>query len=52
VGNNIRLYEVRLQGATDLSQFDSIAVDPSKPNNGLWDVDAIAEKRLLLDFSE
>ncbi|MEM8777771.1 MAG: phytase, partial [Cyanobacteria bacterium P01_G01_bin.49] len=52
VGNNIRLYEVRLQGATDISQFDSLAVDPTNPNDGLFDVDAVAEKRLLIDFDE
>ncbi|MGK7957495.1 MAG: phytase, partial [Crocosphaera sp.] len=52
VGNNIRLYEVNLQGATDISQFDSLAVDPNNPNDGLFDVDAVAEKRLLIDFDE
>ncbi len=52
VGNNIRLYEVNLQGATDISQFDSLAVDPDNPNNGLFDVDAVAQKRLLIDFDQ
>ncbi|MDJ0844634.1 MAG: phytase, partial [Crocosphaera sp.] len=52
VGNNIRLYEVNLQGATDISQFDSLAVDPNNPNNGLFDVDAVAQKRLLFDFDD
>ncbi|MDJ0511216.1 MAG: phytase [Crocosphaera sp.] len=52
VGNNIRLYEVRLQGATDISQFDSLAIDTNNPNNGLFDVDEVAEKRLLIDFDE
>jgi len=52
VGNNIRLYEVRLQGATDISEFDSLAVDPNNPDDELFDVDTVAEKRLLLDFAE
>ncbi|MBR8826694.1 MAG: phytase [Gomphosphaeria aponina SAG 52.96 = DSM 107014] len=52
VGNNIRLYEVRLQGATDINEFESIAVDPENPDDGLFDVDAVAEKRLLLDLGE
>lgn len=43
VGNNIKLYEVRLQGATDISGFDSV--------DGL-EVGAVAQKRLLLDFAE
>ncbi len=52
VGNNIRLYEVNLQGATDISQFDSLAVDPNNPKDGLFDVDAVAQKRLLIDFDQ
>ncbi|MGK7938625.1 MAG: phytase [Crocosphaera sp.] len=52
VGNSIRLYEVRSQGATDISEFDSLAIDPTNPNDGLFDVDAVAEKRLLLDFDD
>ncbi len=52
VGNNIRLYEVNLQGATDISQFESLAIDPNNPNDGLFDVDAVAQKRLLVDFDE
>ncbi|EAZ90225.1 phytase [Crocosphaera chwakensis] len=51
VGNNIRLYEVNLQGATDISQFESLAIDPNNPNDGLFDVDAVAQKRLLVDFN-
>lgn len=43
VGNNIKLYEVRLQGATDISGFDSV--------DGL-EVGKVAQKRLLLDFAE
>jgi 3-phytase/alkaline phosphatase D len=43
VGNNIKLYEVRLQGATDISGFNSV--------DGL-EVEAVAQKRLLLDFAE
>ncbi|MDJ0729286.1 MAG: phytase [Crocosphaera sp.] len=52
VGNNIRLYEVNLQGATDISQFDSLAIDPNNPNDGLFDVDEVAQKRLLIDFDD
>jgi myo-inositol-hexaphosphate 3-phosphohydrolase len=48
VGNNIRLYEVRLQGATDISSVESLIA----PDDELYDVDAIAQKRLLIDFSE
>lgn len=43
VGNNIKLYEVRLQGATDISGFNSV--------DGL-EVEAVAQKRLLLDFDQ
>jgi len=43
VGNNIKLYEVRLQGATDISDFNSV--------DGL-EVEAVAQKRLLLDFAQ
>ncbi|MGQ4647621.1 phytase [Lyngbya aestuarii] len=43
VGNGIKLYEVRSQNTTDLSDFDSI--------NG-FEVDAAAEKNLLLDFAD
>ena len=51
VGNNIRLYEVRLQGATDISNFN-LLVDPENPDEGSFDVDQEAVKRLLLDFGE
>ena len=47
VGNNIRLYEVNLQGATDLSGVDSLLSEGET-----IDVDAVAQKRLLLDFDE
>ena len=43
VGNNLRLYEVNLQGASDISGFDSIAGN---------DLVQAADKRLLLDFGE
>ncbi len=43
VGNNIKLYEVRLQGATDISSFNSV--------DGL-EVEAVAQKKLLLDFAQ
>ena len=52
IGNSIRLYEIRLQGATDISEFESLAVDSNNPNDGLFDVDAVAEKRLIIDFAD
>ncbi len=48
VGNNIRLYEVNLQGATDISSVARL----TQRNGELKDVDAVAEKRLILDFSD
>ncbi len=48
VGNNLRLYEVRTQGATDLSGVDKLTTTEGET----IDVDAIAEKRLLLDFND
>ena len=51
VGNNIRLYEVRLQNTTNIQDFDSLT-NFDDPDNSLFDVDAVAEKRLLLDFGE
>jgi myo-inositol-hexaphosphate 3-phosphohydrolase len=48
VGNNIRLYEVNLQGATDVSDVEGLLNE----NGDITDVDAIASKRLLLDFSD
>ncbi len=48
VGNNLRLYEVNTQGATDISSVDSLTTTEGE----LIDVDAIAEKRLLIDFSD
>ncbi len=52
VGNSIRLYEVNLQGATNVIDVDSIAVDPANPNDGLLDIDEIASKELILDFAD
>ncbi len=43
VGNSVKLYETSIQGATDISELDSV--------NGV-DVDAAAQKRLLLDFGD
>ena len=43
VGNSIRLYEVHTQGATDVSGFDSV--------DG-FSIDAVADKRLLLDLAD
>jgi 3-phytase/alkaline phosphatase D len=43
VGNSVKLYETSIQGATDISDLDSV--------NGV-DVDAAAQKRLLLDFGD
>ncbi|MGD1804938.1 phytase [Dapis sp. BLCC M126] len=51
VGNNIRLYEVQLQNTTNIQGFNSL-INPSDPDGELFDVDAVAEKRLLLDFAE
>jgi myo-inositol-hexaphosphate 3-phosphohydrolase/phosphodiesterase/alkaline phosphatase D-like protein len=48
-GNNIKLYEVRTQGNTDVSGFNSLGGDPA---NDLFAIDAVAEKRLLLDFDD
>ncbi len=43
VGNSVKLYETSIVGATDISDLDSV--------NGV-DVDAAAQKRLLLDFAD
>ncbi|MDJ0552975.1 MAG: phytase [Microcoleaceae cyanobacterium MO_207.B10] len=51
VGNNIRLYEVQLQNTTNIQDFDSL-INPDEPDEELFDVDAVAEKRLLLDFAD
>ncbi|MGK7922689.1 MAG: phytase [Trichodesmium sp.] len=51
VGNNIRLYEVQLQNTTNIQDFDSL-INPDDSDEELFDVDAVAEKRLLLDFGE
>ncbi|GAB4549518.1 MAG: hypothetical protein Tsb0014_44180 [Pleurocapsa sp.] len=48
VGNNIRLYQVNLQGATDVSSVEGLLNEDGE----LTDVDAIASKELLLDFSD
>ncbi|SEA80529.1 phytase [Rubrimonas cliftonensis] len=51
VGNAIKLYAVRTQGATDVKDFDSFesAVEDGELE---VNVDAIAEKTLLLDLGE
>ena len=51
VGNNIRLYEIQLQNTTNIQDFNSL-INPGDPNGELFDVDAVAEKRLLLDFAD
>jgi myo-inositol-hexaphosphate 3-phosphohydrolase/phosphodiesterase/alkaline phosphatase D-like protein len=43
VGNSLRLYEVQLQNTTDLRNVEAV--------DGI-EVDAVAQKRLLLDFGE
>lgn len=43
VGNAVKLYEVRVQNTTDLQDIDALAD---------LEVDAVAEKRLLLDFAD
>lgn len=48
VGNNIRLYQVNLQGATDVSSVGGLL----NKDGELTDVDATVNKRLLLDFSD
>jgi len=48
VGNNIRLYQVNLQGATDVSGVDGLLNEAGE----ITDIDAIARKKLLLDFSD
>jgi len=57
VGNSIKLYEVRTQLTTDVSDFDGLTVPDDtpfdvEPGEPLFDVDAIATKELLLDFSD
>lgn len=48
VGNNIRLYEINLQGATNISSVDGLLNEEGE----LTDVDETVDKRLLLDFSD
>ena len=48
VGYNIRLYEVNIQGATDISGVDSLLNEEGEQ----IDVDATVSKGLLLDFSD
>ncbi|MEM7592979.1 MAG: phytase, partial [Cyanobacteria bacterium P01_A01_bin.83] len=48
VGNNIRLYETSIKGATDISGVDSLLDEEGEA----IEVDAIAEKELILDFSD
>jgi 3-phytase len=43
VGNSVKLYEVQLQGATDISSVESLTE---------LEVSAPAQKRLLLDFAD
>ncbi|MCL2924771.1 MAG: phytase, partial [Trichodesmium sp. MAG_R04] len=51
VSNNIRLYEIQLQNTTNIQDFNSL-INSGDPNGELFDVDAVAEKRLLLDFAD
>ncbi|MEL7075050.1 MAG: phytase [Cyanobacteria bacterium J06582_2] len=48
VGNNIRLYEISLQGATNISSVDSLLDEAGEAIA----VDTPVEKRLLLDFDD
>ena len=48
VGNNIRLYEINLQGATNISSVEGLLNEEGE----LTDVDETVDKRLLLDFSD
>ena len=43
VGNSIKLFEVGLQNTTDLQDFNAVAD---------FEIDAVANKRLLLDFAD
>jgi 3-phytase/alkaline phosphatase D len=43
VGNSVKLYETSILGATDISDLDSV---------NAANVDAVAQKRLLLDFGD
>jgi len=43
VGNTVKLYEVQVQNTTDLQDIDAVAD---------LDVDAVAQKRLLLDLAD
>ena len=47
IGNTLRLFEVQLQNTTDVSDFDSLI-----ESEETLEVDAVAQKRLLLDFGE
>jgi myo-inositol-hexaphosphate 3-phosphohydrolase len=48
VGNNIRVYEINLQGATNINSVEGLLNEDGE----LTDVDATVNKRLLLDFSD
>ena len=43
VGNSVKLYQTSILGATDISDLDSV---------NAAEVDAVAQKRLLLDFTD
>lgn len=47
-GNDIRLYQVSIKGATDISGVDSLLDE----DGAIIDVDAVVEKELILDFSD
>ena len=48
VGNNIRLYEIDVRGASNISSVDGLLNEEGE----ITDVDETVSKRLLLDFSE
>lgn len=48
VGNNIRLYEIDVRGATNISSVDGLLNEEGE----ITDVDETVSKRLLLDFSD
>ncbi|MGJ3252244.1 MAG: phytase [Elainellaceae cyanobacterium] len=56
VGNSLKLYDVQTQLTTDLSNVDGVLADEGNPfgveAGEPFDVDAIATKELLFDFSE
>lgn len=51
VGNSVKLYEIRTQGATNVIGIDALPFSPEDPTERV-DIDAVVEKRLLLDLGD